>query len=239
MMSIIPPEWSFKFMGSPSAISSLRSSPMIPRLEKSGKLQILNLPLNYTLKDRESISQMFTDIRLYRDILSPAEHLLVFQPDSIFCANAPTTLNDFLEWDWIGAPWSKTAQYGGNGGLSLRKVSKIIKILEKQKRKIGDGALEDLWLSSRLNELPGKRMPNATISKTFSVESVWDDTPLGYHVGWLGVHHEQVCLFLFIPYRPRFQCRRAGAGTLQIWLTESRSGMIKPKSTTSWSTAPK
>jgi len=146
---------------------------------------------------------MFTDIRLYRDILSPAEHLLVFQPDSIFCANAPTTLNDFLEWDWIGAPWSKTAQYGGNGGLSLRKVSKIIKILEKQKRKVGDGALEDLWLSSRLNELEGKRMPNATISKTFSVESVWDDTPLGYHVGWLGVHHEQVCLSLFIPYRPR------------------------------------
>ena len=30
------------------------------------------------------------------------------------------------------------------------------------------------------------------MSKTFSVESVWDDAPLGYHVGWLGVHHEQI-----------------------------------------------
>ena len=78
----------------------------------------------------------------------------------------------------------------------MRKVSKIIKVLGKEKRKIGDGALEDLWLSDRLNRLKGKKMPNATVSKTFSVESVWDEKPLGYHVGWLGVHHEQVRYFL-------------------------------------------
>lgn len=74
----------------------------------------------------------------------------------------------------------------------MRKVSKIVKVLGKEKRKIGDGALEDLWLSDRLNRLEGKKMPNATVSKTFSVESVWDEKPLGYHVGWLGVHHEQI-----------------------------------------------
>ena len=74
-------------------------------------------------------------------------------------------------------------------------MSQILKVLQKQKRPAGDGALEDLWLSSRLNALEGAQMPNANTSKTFSVESVWDDAPLGYHIGWLGVHHEQVCLF--------------------------------------------
>ncbi len=192
MTSIIPPEWTFKFMGSPKAISFLRSSTFIPRLESSGKLQILELPNNYSLSNRETISRMFTDPHLYADILSPAEHLLVFQPDSIFCANSPTTLNDFLEWDWIGAPWSKTATYGGNGGLSLRRVSRILEVLQHQKREENDEALEDLWLTEKLHSLEGSHMPNATISKTFSVESVWDDTPLGYHVGWLGAHHEQV-----------------------------------------------
>jgi len=192
MTNIVPPEWVFKVMGSPALLEFMRSSPLMSRLEKSGKLQFLDLPSNYTLRDRETISQMFTDAHLYRDILAPAEHLLVFQPDSIFCANAPRTLNDFLEWDWIGAPWSKTATYGGNGGLSLRKISKILKVLEKENRSHGDGALEDLWLSSRLNALPGAKMPNADTSKTFSVESVWDEAPLGYHIGWLGVHHEQV-----------------------------------------------
>jgi hypothetical protein len=89
---------------------------------------------------------MFTDPVLYKTHLSPAESLLVFQPDSIFCANAPTTLNDFLEWDWIGAPWSPQVAYGGNGGLSLRKVSKILQVLEKEQRTTGDGELEDSWL---------------------------------------------------------------------------------------------
>lgn len=179
-------------MGSAEALSFMRSSPVISRFEESGKLQLLPIPGNYSLKDRETISQMFTDIHLYRDILAPAEHLLVWQPDSIFCANAPRTLNDYLEWDWVGAPWSKTAQYGGNGGLSLRKVNKIVEVLANKTRRVGDGALEDLWLTNNLHDLPDNHMPDAAISKTFSVESVWDDAPLGYHVGWLGVHHEQV-----------------------------------------------
>ncbi|KAL3428033.1 hypothetical protein PVAG01_01542 [Phlyctema vagabunda] len=192
MISLVPNEWTFKFMGSPESMAHLRSSSHISSLEESGKLVIVPLPSNYSVADREAVSQMFTDIGLYRDVLKPAENLLVWQPDSIFCANSKESLNDWLKWDWVGAPWSATAQYGGNGGLSLRKVSRILKVLEKRNRPHFDGALEDLWLTSRLAELKGAKMPNATISKHFSVESVWDDNPLGYHVGWLGVHHEQI-----------------------------------------------
>jgi hypothetical protein len=194
MAGVIPPEWTFKFMGSPESIAFMRTSHPIVRLEASGKLSIVQLPSNYSLSDREAISQMFTDPALYRTHLSPAENLLVFQPDSIFCTNAPTTLNDFLDWDWIGAPWSKDAEWGGNGGLSLRKVSRILKVLEKEQREKGNpgAGFEDWWLSSRLMQLEGARTPNANVSKKFSVESVWDEKPLGYHIGWLGVHHEQV-----------------------------------------------
>jgi hypothetical protein len=124
-------------MGSPESIAHMRASTVITRLERSGKLSIDQLPSNYSLSSRETISQMFTDPVLYKTHLSPAESLLVFQPDSIFCANAPTTLNDFLEWDWIGAPWSPQAAHGGNGGLSLRKVSKILQVLEKEQRTTG------------------------------------------------------------------------------------------------------
>jgi hypothetical protein len=41
-------------------------------------------------------------------------------------------------------------------------------------------------------KLEGAKLPHAKVSKTFSVEGVWDEKPLGYHVGWLGVHHGQV-----------------------------------------------
>ncbi|KAG9237499.1 hypothetical protein BJ875DRAFT_148823 [Amylocarpus encephaloides] len=221
MTSVIPSEWTFRFMGTLEVIEFMRSYPLLLRLEKAGKLTFLDLPSNYTLEDRQTISQMFTDDHLYRDILAPAEHLLVFQPDSIFCAASPRTLNDFLEYDWIGAAWAKDAQYGGNGGLSLRKVSKILQVLEKDKRKHGDGALEDLWLSDRLNRLPNSRMAVANVSKTFSVESVWDDAPLGYHVGWLGVHHEQVC-FLGV-WVANILARETSTKSL------NRFGMIKRK----------
>ena len=89
-------------------------------------------------------------------------------------------------------------------------------MLEKERRSEGDNALEDLWLSTKLNGLPGARLPNATVSKTFSVESVWDETPLGYHIGWLGVHHEQVRFSI-----PHF---------CQLCLPFlNRSGMMKPR----------
>ena len=218
-------------MGSPEAVNFMESNIVIRRLQLSGKLDVVPLPSNYSLSSRETISQMFTDSHLYRDLLAPAEHLLVFQPDSIFCANAPKTLNDFLEWDWIGAPWSKTAQYGGNGGLSLRKVSKILQVLEREKRKNGDGELEDLWLSNRLNRLPNARMAVAKVSKTFSVESVWDETPLGYHIGWLGVHHEQVSGVDAVQY---IAFILAGSGP-----NFHRSGIKKIKSSTFSSTVPK
>lgn len=197
MAALIPPEWRFKFMGSPSAIAFMRSSAHIAALEASGKLDIILLPARYSVRNREFISRMFTDAALYRDVLAPAEHLLVFQPDSIFCTNSATNLNDFLEWDWIGAPWTKDAKYGGNGGLSLRKVSKILAVLDRKIRPGYDGAMEDAWLTDRIVKLEGSHMPDASVSKTFSVESVWDDRPLGYHIGWLGAHHEQVSLLNF------------------------------------------
>ena len=193
MMSVIPPEWTFRFMGGPAALEYMRANPILARYEKAGKLSFLDVPPNYSLKDRDTISQMFTDHHLYSNILAPAEHLLVFQPDSIFCAGASKTLDDFLHYDWIGAPWSATSQFGGNGGLSLRKVSKILQVLENKKRTNTGMPFEDEWLSRELNALPGAQMAKADVSKTFSVESVWDEKPLGYHIGWMGVHHPQVC----------------------------------------------
>ncbi|KAM3066243.1 hypothetical protein ACMFMG_003244 [Clarireedia jacksonii] len=191
MASIIPPEWPFKFMGSNTSMDYLLSFPHLRDLATSGKLTLLSLPSRWSVSSREAISQMFTDLTLY-EFLAPAEHLLVFQPDSIFCTKSIKTLNDFLKYDWIGAPWSATSKYGGNGGLSLRRVSSILRVLKKESRTAYHGELEDLWLSNRLAKLEGTTMANATVSKSFSVESQWDEAPLGFHIGWLGVHHEQI-----------------------------------------------
>lgn len=71
------------------------------------------------------------------------------------------------------------AESGGNGGLSLRKVSSIIKVLKQEERKKGDSELEDLWLCNRLKNLPDIHMADGTTESHFSVEAVWQDRPMG------------------------------------------------------------
>jgi hypothetical protein len=34
-----------------------------------------------------------------------AEHILIFQVDAVPCAASPTKIDDYLRFDYIGAPW--------------------------------------------------------------------------------------------------------------------------------------
>ena len=103
----------------------------------------------------------------------------------ILCAQSGRSINDWLDYDWVGAPWSKDARYGGNGGLSLRKVSSIITVLKNQVR-INNSDPEDVWLSERLAHLTGANIANGTMANQFSVENTNVERPMGYHIGTSG-----------------------------------------------------
>jgi hypothetical protein len=72
-------------------------------------------------------------------------------------------------------------KFGGNGGLSLRRLSRIREVLEFQKRQ-DDSHSEDVWFASRLGLLPGANMCPPEKEKEFAVEAVWYDKPMGYHM---------------------------------------------------------
>jgi Protein of unknown function (DUF5672) len=40
---------------------------------------------------------------------------------------------------------------------------------------------EDQWFYHKMKEIPGARLPTKEVAATFAVETVWYDTPLGYH----------------------------------------------------------
>jgi len=120
---------------------------------------------------QEEISRFFTTLWLYEQVLQPAEWLLVFQTDSVLCANSRQSLNNWLDYDWVGAPWNPHAKFGGNGGLSLRRVSAIVEILRSQERE-PNSLPEDWWLSERLGHRPNARLANGTVSMTFSGEQL-------------------------------------------------------------------
>ncbi|KAI0533481.1 hypothetical protein GGR58DRAFT_516882 [Xylaria digitata] len=168
-ISVVPPDWRFRFMGSPQSVESVNSSHAVRSQVESGKLDLGLIPSNMSTDGQEMISRFLTNLWLYQTVLRPTEWLLIFQTDSILCANSRQNLNDFLDYDWVGAPWDVNGRFGGNGGLSLRRVSAIIDVLTDQVRVDGSEP-EDVWLTERLGHRPGARMANGSLSLTFSGE---------------------------------------------------------------------
>ncbi|KAI3392567.1 hypothetical protein diail_5509 [Diaporthe ilicicola] len=168
-ISVVPPDWRFRFMGSVESVEHLNKSVAIREQVNLGKLDLTYIPSNMSVSSQEEISRFLTTMWLYETVLAPAEWLLIFQTDSILCANSQLNLNDFLDYDWIGAPWNPGSRFGGNGGLSIRRVSAIRDVLRSQARADFSEA-EDVWLTERLGHRPNARMANSTVSLTFSGE---------------------------------------------------------------------
>lgn len=168
-MSVVPPDWRFRFMGSLESVAFVNTSRAIRNQVANGKLDLTYIPANMTTGSQEEISRFLTNLWLYETVLQPAEWLLVFQTDSMICANSRQTLNNWLEYDWVGSPWNPNGRFGGNGGLSLRRVSAIIDVLRNQVR-LPNTEPEDVWLTERLGHRPGGNLANGTTSMTFSGE---------------------------------------------------------------------
>ena len=76
---------------------------------------------------------------------------------------------------------SENDRFAGNGGLSLRRISSVRKILGFQSR-YNDTEPEDEWFGKRITVLPGAKVANGAQEEHFSVEAVWHERPMGYHV---------------------------------------------------------
>lgn len=105
-ISVVPPDWPFLFMGSHVSIATINTSFAIRQRVMEGKLTLAPVPANMSVQGQEMVSRFFTNLWLYEKVLHPAEWLLVFQTDSIICANSKHDLDDYLEYDWVGAPWN-------------------------------------------------------------------------------------------------------------------------------------
>lgn len=214
-MAVVPPDWRFRFMGSIESVHAVNQSLAIRNMVAIGKLDLTYIPANMSTAGQEMISRFLTNRWLYEQVLQPAENLLVFQTDSMLCANARMSINEWIGYDWVGAPWNPKGKGGGNGGLSLRKVSSILDVLRQQTR-ADNSDPEDVWLAERLSARPGAKMANGSLELTFSGEmfgglgeDVWDGhspkspnnhgyikgiddwregfyEPMGYHTGGSG-----------------------------------------------------
>jgi len=116
-----------------------------------------------------------TNKEFYHSI--PTETFLIFQTDSILFERNKNLLDLFLKYDYVGAPWSDLNV--GNGGLSLRKKTKMLEIIEKEPYNTQP---EDVFFS--MNKSVPLLKPSVAKAKHFSVENMYEAVTFGAHQPW-------------------------------------------------------
>ena len=102
------------------------------------------------------------------------ENILIFQHDSEILRKG---IEDFFQYDYVGAPW-KFKYSGGNGGLSFRKRSAMIHVVENFECK--EGVNEDVFFSNCLIAC-GKNIAPRKICSEFSCETIFNTGTFGAH----------------------------------------------------------
>jgi hypothetical protein len=149
------------------------------------RITLVNLHVsNLTLAD---YNLLLTSNAFYDYI--PTEMFLIFQTDTMIFPRYKHLINNFLSYDYVGAPWkfplgvdrkivgNNTGRIG-NGGLSLRRKSKMLQILENFPYK---GAPEDVYFGTVTDTL---RMPSIEEAKSFSIEMMFHPATFGCHKPW-------------------------------------------------------
>lgn len=120
---------------------------------------------------------------LYNDMLKttkfwesiPTENVLIFQTDTILRRFG---IDEFISYNYVGAPWIRfrEGKIVGNGGLSFRKKSRMLEITNQFSDK--EITMEDIYFCKYLKD---EDIAPYDVAKTFSVEDIYYENPLGLH----------------------------------------------------------
>jgi len=191
--SVLGPTWPIIIYTSAESVGLFSTSAALGRYVKTGFVQIRILPNTILFIDTNAVDTFMTGAWLWEN-LAPTEHILLFEGDSMICANAARSVDDYLDYDFIGSP-----AVGGDstGGLSLRKRSTVLRVLENWDWQESYGLTdpnkphEDQWFYMKMKELKDSddlepaeglmEFPSVDVAKTFSVASFDFPHPLGVH----------------------------------------------------------
>ena len=153
------------------------------------RISLINLQVdNLTINDYNNLFMKSTI--LYDNI--PTETFLVFQTDTIIFEKHKHLINGFLKYDYVGAPVQHNAIpqsiWVGNGGLSLRKKSKMLEIMNNEPYQ---NIPEDFYFSLPTSVSIYK--PLIDEAKFFSVEGFFNEVSFGCHQIWINARCNELC----------------------------------------------
>jgi hypothetical protein len=164
---------------------------ILQKYNNNSRVELFNMGVdNLTI---QGYSRLLCSEAFWRTIR--AENCLIFQTDSITCGSSDCDLDQFINYDFVGAPCPSYVTIGlkilfacrlmkseekyYNGGLSFRKRSKMLEIVQKFP---WDGKItEDVWFCHHLPKIGGK-LPDLATARKFSFEAeLLGETPWGLH----------------------------------------------------------
>jgi hypothetical protein len=187
-----------------------------------------NLNYNFIVDMCKVISDNINIVKLDYDNISPStysnilstndfwnlfngEKILIHQEDSIIFKN---NINSFINWDYIGAPWSKIENDNinqvGNGGLSLRTKQCMIDVINKisiTDTKYNESTLrymkntksttppEDVYFSKNMLDFNIGLVADWNTAFNFSSESLFNPESFGGHGFWTNTKLWKMPLF--------------------------------------------
>ena len=116
----------------------------------------------------------------------PTEMFLIFQTDTMICKPYKDLIYDFMDYDYVGAPWHEVPHglwktQVGNGGLSLRRKSAMLAIARTAQ--YSPGYPEDMYFSEACDRLRMKK-PTWEKAKEFAIEMQPTAKSFGVHRAW-------------------------------------------------------
>lgn len=193
--AVLGPDWPIVLFTSKEVIKnhldpkSNKTSATWRSAVEDGRVQVRSIPDKFNLTSRYGVNVYLSSPWLWEQ-LAPAHHALLFQADAILCSNSPHRVDDFLQYDFVGAMMGLESKLY-NGGLSLRNRTMMLDILNEgenwerfcKERKTEEQG-EDFWFS-KLMDKRGGNLPKQKVSAQFALQYGYqiDDYPhpVGYH----------------------------------------------------------
>ena len=160
---------------------------LIEEITKNNKMdhRCKMISLNIDNLSIDGYNKLFYTEYFYSNINT--EYFLVFQTDTLISNKYKDNIYKFLNYDYVGAPW-KLINKVGNGGLSLRKKSKMLEMLKKGGyiKNNGEVHYEDRFFTNTCGNDIGIELNVPTIeqAKEFSVETIFSNNSFGLHKPW-------------------------------------------------------
>merc|ERR1712228_345007 len=128
-----------------------------------------------------------------------ADHVLMFERDTVLCGRSSHKMKDFMPFDYVGAPWPpqvswcsklRSFQCCCNSGLALINTSGMVNVLNTFNVEEASHQNDMYLLHYRRQTKKGARFIFAETpdAMKFSTEAVWDgkSIPFGVHKPWWG-----------------------------------------------------